>query len=132
MAEQELTPKSKQELQGQEQTRAGHTYVPEVDIAETSEGLWLWADMPGVDEHSVEVNLVDGVLSIEGRVSLKDYEKLAPVYTEYNIGNYLRRFTVSADIDANGIKAHMRDGVLDLELPKSARAKPRRINITTS
>ena len=88
--------------------------------------------MPGVDEKAVEVNLAEGVLSIEGGVSLKEYENLAPVYTEYNIGNYLRRFTVSEDIDVDNIKARMTNGVLELELPKSARAKLRRINIATS
>ena len=56
--------KRKQELAGQEQTRPGHTYVPDVDICETADSLWLWADMPGVDENSVEVNLAEGVLSI--------------------------------------------------------------------
>jgi HSP20 family molecular chaperone IbpA len=132
MTEQEQTVKQKQELAGGEQTRPGRTYVPEVDICETADSLWLWADMPGVDQHSVDVNLADGVLSIEGRVSLQEYENLSPVYTEYNIGNYLRRFTVTADIDAEHIKARMNNGVLELELPKSARAKPRRINITTS
>jgi HSP20 family protein len=132
MAEKELAPKGKQELQGEEQTRPGRTFVPDVDICETTDGLWLWADMPGVDEKAVEVNLAEGVLSIEGTVSLKEYENLAPVYTEYNIGNYLRRFTVSEDIDVDNIKARMTDGVLELELPKSARAKPRRINIATS
>ncbi|MFI5394229.1 MAG: Hsp20/alpha crystallin family protein [Candidatus Binatia bacterium] len=124
--------KQKQELAGGEQTRPGRTYVPEVDICETADSLWLWADMPGVDQHSVDVNLADGVLSIEGRVSLQEYENLSPVYTEYNIGNYLRRFTVTADIDADHIKARMNNGVLELELPKSARAKPRRINIATN
>jgi HSP20 family protein len=130
MAEKELTTKGKQELQGEEQTRPGRTYVPDVDICETADSLWLWADMPGVDEQAVQVNLAEGILSIEGDVSLKDYESLVPVYTEYNIGNYLRRFTVSQDIDVDNIKARMTDGVLELELPKSARAKPRRINIT--
>ncbi len=130
MTEQELAVKHKQEVAGQEQTRPGHTYVPDVDICETPDSLWLWADMPGVDEQSVEVHLADGMLSIEGRVSLKDYAELAPVYTEYNIGNFLRRFTVSADIDAEHIKARMKDGVLELELPKSAQAKPRRIPVS--
>jgi HSP20 family protein len=130
MAEKELTTKGKQELQGEEQTRPGRTYVPDVDICETADSLWLWADMPGVDEQAVQVNLAEGILSIEGDVSLKDYESLVPVYTEYNIGNYLRRFTVSQDIDVDNIKARMTDGVLEIELPKSARAKPRRINIT--
>jgi HSP20 family protein len=132
MTEQELAVKNKQELAGQEQTRPGRTYVPDVDICETADSLWLWADMPGVDENSVEIHLADGALSIEGRVSVKEYQDLVPVYTEYNIGNYLRRFTVSADIDAEHIKARMRDGVLELELPKSARAKPRRISISTN
>ena len=132
MTERELSVKSKQELQGEEQTRPGRTFVPDVDICEAADGLWLWADMPGVDEKSVEVNLANGVLSIEGQVSLKEYEDLTPVYTEYNIGNYLRRFTLSEDIDADNIKARMDNGVLELELPKSARAKPRHIKITMS
>jgi HSP20 family protein len=129
MTPQELSVRNKQELKGEEHTRAGHTYLPDVDICETQDSLWLWADMPGVDEGSIEVNLADGVLSIEGRVSLQDYEKLAPVYTEYNIGNYLRRFTVSSDIDTDHIKARMVNGVLELELPKAESAKPRRISV---
>jgi HSP20 family protein len=132
MTPQELSVRTKQELKGEEQTRAGRTYVPDVDICETPNSLWLWADMPGVDEQSIQVNLAEGVLSIEGHVSLRDYENLSPVYTEYNIGNYARRFTLSSDIDAERIKARMTNGVLELELPKAERAKPRRIPISAS
>ncbi|MFN8624642.1 MAG: Hsp20/alpha crystallin family protein [Candidatus Binatia bacterium] len=131
MTEQEVAVKHKQEVAGQEQTRPGHTYIPDVDICETPDSLWLWADLPGVDERSVEVHLANGVLSIEGRVSLQEYAELAPVYTEYNIGNFQRRFTVSTAVDVEHIKARMNNGVLELELPKSAQAKPRRITITT-
>lgn len=130
MTPQELSVKAKQELKGDEQTRAGRTYVPDVDICESADGLWLWADMPGVDEQSIQINLADGVLSIEGRVALGDYENLAPVYTEYNIGNYSRRFTLSNDVDTDRIKARMTNGVLELEIPKAERAKPRRIPIS--
>ena len=49
-----------------------------------------------------------------------------------NVGNYLRRFTVSADINVEHIKARMNNGVLEIELPKSERAKPRRIVISTN
>jgi len=129
MTPQELSVRNKQELKGEEQTRAGRTYLPEVDICETQDSVWLWADMPGVDEGSIEVKLADGVLSIEGQVSLQDYENLAPVYTEYNVGNYLRRFAVSSDIDADQIKASMANGVLKVELPKAESAKPRRIPV---
>ncbi|MBP1774060.1 MAG: heat shock protein Hsp20 [candidate division NC10 bacterium] len=129
MTPQELSVRNKQELKGEEQTRAGRTYLPDVDICETQDSVWLWADMPGVDEGSIEVKLADGVLSIEGQVSLQDYENLAPVYTEYNVGNYLRRFAVSSDIDADQIKASMANGVLKVELPKAESAKPRRIPV---
>ncbi len=132
MANQELTPREKQELTRDEQTRPGRTYVSDVDIYETTDSLWLWADMPGVDEHSLEVNVADGVLSIAGRVALQDYDNLTPVYTEYNVGNYARRFTLSNEIEAERIKARMTNGVLELELPKAERTKPRRITVTAS
>jgi HSP20 family protein len=132
MTPQELSVRSKQEVAGEEQTRPGRTYMPEVDICETRDSLWLWADMPGVDKDAIEVKLADGVLSIEGRVSVKDYENLSPVYTEYNVGNYARRFSVSPDVDAERIKARMSNGVLVLELPKTERAKPRKIEVAVA
>ena len=132
MTPQEISVQTKQELKGDEPTRAGRTYVPYVDICETPDSLWLWADMPGADEESIQVNLVDDVLSIQAHVAIKEYENLSPVYTEYNIGNYARRFSLSSDIDADRIKARMTNGVLELELPKGERAKPRRIPISVS
>ena len=113
----------------EEHTRPGRTYRPKVDICESEEGLWLWADMPGVDEHSVVVRLDDDVLSIEGRVSTEEYENLTPAYTEYNVGNFVHRFRVGADIDPDRISAKMQAGVLELQLEKQERAKPRRIEI---
>ena len=97
-----------------------------------ADSLWLWADMPGVDEQSVKVDLADGVLSIEGHVSLKDYENLTPVYTEYNVGNFVRRLSLSDDIDAERIKARIANGVLEIELPKAERLKPRSIPVSAS
>lgn len=132
MADKELATYKKQEVAGNEQTRPGRTYVPDVDIYETPESLWLRADMPGVDEQSIEVNVNEGVLSIEGRVIVKDYENLSPVYTEYNVGNYARRFTLANTIDVERISARMKNGVLELELPKAEKAKPRRIAISAS
>ncbi|HEY2388495.1 MAG TPA: Hsp20/alpha crystallin family protein [Candidatus Binatia bacterium] len=132
MTEQELNVREKQEASAQEGTRAGRTYVPDVDIYETADSMYLWADMPGVEEKSLNVRLDDGVLTIEGQVVLKEYEHLAPVYTEYKVGNYERRFTVSRDVDADKIAARLTNGVLALELPKAERAKPRQITINRS
>jgi HSP20 family protein len=132
MTTQELAPKEKQELQDKEPTRPGRTFVPDVDIREDEHGLWLWADMPGVGPEDVEVELHDNVLRIEGRVSLQDYQGLTPIYTEYNVGNYLRRFTLAhaEHFDRDKISARLVNGVLEVKLPKAEKAKPRRIPVS--
>jgi HSP20 family molecular chaperone IbpA len=130
MTEQEISLRNKQEVSREEPTRPGRTYQPDVDIYETPERLWLWVDMPGVDEKSINVDLANGVLTIEGAVALDDYNELTPVYTEYNVGNYQRRFSISSDIDLDAIEARTATGVLELELPKAERARPRKISVT--
>lgn len=131
MATQELTPKDKQEVQGTEQVRPGRYYVPDVDIFEGSDGLYLRADVPGVQPDKVSVELEDGVLTIQGEVTLQDYDGLTPVYSEYRVGNFLRRFNLpdSYRYDADRIVAKLTDGVLEVHLPKAESAKPRRITV---
>jgi HSP20 family protein len=115
-----------------EHTQAGRTYVPNVDICETDTALWLWADVPGVDEKSIEVRLEDGRLLIEGRVGLEEYESLTPLYTEYNVGNFVRSFRINNEIDTERITAKLAHGVLQLELPKAGRAIARRVAVNVS
>lgn len=131
MTHQELSVRPKQEV-SEEQTRAGLAFLPDVDIYETKDSLWLTADMPGVDEKSVQVNLNDGVLTIEATVTLDDYQDISPVYSEYRVGNYRRRFNVSNQVDGDRIKGRMVNGALHLELPKAEAAKPRRITISAT
>jgi HSP20 family protein len=134
MADQELTPKEKQEVADKEQTRPGRYFVPDTDIYEDAQGLHLAADMPGVDQSNVEVELDDNVLTLQGRVDLSGYEGVSPVYTEYNVGHYLRRFTLAdaSIFDRDAIKARMVNGVLEVEIPKSAKAKLRRIPVSAN
>ena len=129
MPEQEIATREKQQVQGTEQTRPGRYFMPDVDIYEDDDSLHLWADMPGVSEKDVDVILKDGVLTITGRVSTASYDKLAPLYSEYNVGNYVRQFTLNEQIDESRIKARMRNGVLQVELPKHEQAKPRKIQV---
>ena len=126
MTTQELTPKEKQELNEKEHLRPGRTYVPEVDIREDDQALWLWADMPGVTQDQVEVELHDDVLRLEGRVATQDYDGPTPIYTEYNVGNYLRRFTLSnaQHFDRDRISARLDNGVLSVKLPRPSRRSP--------
>jgi HSP20 family protein len=131
MTQQEIAAQEKRAVQGQEKTRAGRFFLPVVDIQEFNDSLKLYADMPGVKQSDVEVTLNGGTLTIVGTVSTDAYQKLAPLYTEYNVGNYFRQFELNEDIDAQRINATMRDGVLELTLPKSERARPRRIEVNS-
>jgi HSP20 family molecular chaperone IbpA len=127
----ELTVKQESDVR-EEETRPGRTYVPNVEIRETDDALWLWADMPGVAQNSVDVRLENGVLSIEGEVQMDDYADLAPAYTEYNVGNFRRTFRLSTAIDAEHIEAKMNGGVLELHIPKAEEARPQRIPISVN
>jgi HSP20 family molecular chaperone IbpA len=131
MTTNELAARDKQELTGLEQVRPGKHYVPQVDIYEDADGLRFWAEMPGVDPQAVTVELEDDVLTLRGEVSLKDYEELSPVYTEYNVGHFLRRFTVpdGGRFDQERISARLVDGVLEVALPRAEKSKPRRIAV---
>jgi HSP20 family molecular chaperone IbpA len=124
---QEIVKQSVNETEG---TRPGRTYRPNADIGEKPDGVWLAVDVPGVDQNSVEVELNDGVLTIEGRVALDAYEDLTPVYSEYNVGNFERRFRVSNRVEPKGIQARIEHGVLHLFLPKPEEARPRTIAVT--
>ncbi len=129
MANVEVGHETKRPVSSEEQTRPDRSYRPNVDILETAEGLRLWADVPGVDEAGIDVELVDDVLTIRGRISTADYEALLPAYTEYSVGNYEARFRLSDTIDGARISAKLANGVLELTLPKVETAKPRRIQI---
>lgn len=125
--EQEIATREKQQVEGAEKTRPGRYYTPEVDICEYEDMLRLWADMPGVSEKDVDVMLRDNMLTITGMVSASMYDELSPLYTEYNVGNYYRQFVLNEQIDESRIRARMRNGVLEVELPKREQAKPRKI-----
>lgn len=114
-----------------ERIRNVKTFVPRVDIYETKNSLVLVADMPGVDERTVDVELEKNVLTIAGRV---DAEKSAQgmLYSEYETGDYERAFTLSDEIDRDKIAATVKNGVLRLELPKAEKAKPKKIAITAA
>ena len=127
----ELTVKQESDV-NEEETRPGRTYVPNVEIRETDDAMWLWADMPGVSQDSVGISLESGVLSIQGQVQTDDYTDLTPAYTEYNVGNFKRSFTLATVIDTEHIEAKMRSGVLELRLPKAEEARPHRIPISVT
>ncbi|MDR4503928.1 MAG: Hsp20/alpha crystallin family protein [Candidatus Scalindua sp.] len=113
-----------------ERTVQGKYYVPKTDIAETEKNLVVTMDVPGVRKENVNITLENNNLEVDAKIDFSPYEKLNPVYTEYNVGHYTRSFTVSNIIDTKNIDANLTDGVLTLTLPKAPEALPRKIEIT--
>jgi HSP20 family protein len=112
-----------------ERTWARRMYSPQVDIVERKEDIVVTADMPGVDEKSVDINLEKNVLTIYGRVDDERFEKYQPLHTEYGIGDYQRVFTLSDEIDRDKIQASVKNGVLKVVLPKAEAVKSRKIAV---
>jgi HSP20 family protein len=121
----------KQELAeaGAERTRDRLAFVPRADIYETEEAIVVVADLPGVDETSVDVTLEDNVLTINGDVETYEPEGYGLSISEYRVGDYVRAFTLSDQIDREGIEASVKDGVLRLHLPKVTEARRHKIAI---
>ena len=103
---------------GAERTRESACFVPRADIYETNDVITVVADMPGVDENSVDITLEQNVLSINGYTAPLEPEGYRLAYAEYRVGDYQRRFTISDQIDRDKIEATVKDGVLQLHLPK--------------
>lgn len=126
----EKDPQKTQNTAVTERIRNVKTFVPRVDIYETKEALFLIADMPGVDEKTVDVELEKNILTISGRVENGKVKDHSLVFSEYEVGDYERSFTVSDEIDREKIKAMVKQGVLRLELPKAEKVKPKKIAIS--
>ncbi|MDX1614930.1 MAG: Hsp20/alpha crystallin family protein [Candidatus Promineifilaceae bacterium] len=112
---------------GTERTRMTETFIPSVDIYETEDTVFLLADMPGVDDESIDITLEKNVLTIRGEVEAQSPDEHEPAYSEYRVGDYERTFTLSDEVDRDRIEATMKNGVLRLRLPKAEEAKTRKI-----
>lgn len=99
-----------------------------VDILETDDELYLFADMPGVLPDDVDVRFENGELAVHGRRSPSHADKQRVLW-EAEAPGYFRTFRVTERVDADKIEADLKDGVLKLRLPKAEAAKPRRIAV---
>lgn len=103
-------------------------WVPAMDIVEKDNLLLLTAELPGLEEKDVEINLEDGVLTISGekQAERKEADKEADFYLwERRFGSFRRSFTLPRNVDAEKITAEFRNGVLTVKLPKAVETKPK-------
>jgi HSP20 family protein len=129
----EIEAREKQELET-EGTRPGYAFRPDVDILEREDAFVIHADLPGVTEESVDIRVDKGVLTLDAHSAHEHEEEEEDdeqnaIHLEYRTGSYHRQFRISEKIDATAVSGKMKDGVLELVLPKMAQHQPRRVNV---
>lgn len=129
MADTQVQNREGQEVNKTQTAGTDAIYLPNVDIVETGDHIRLLANMPGVDQHAVDVTVENNVLTIEGQAYREEPEGYQMVGCEYGMGKYRRDFTLSTDVDTEKIKARMKHGVLELTIPKREEVKAKKIQI---
>lgn len=108
-------------------------WTPSADISETDTAYVIKAEIPGVNKEDVKVTLENGMLTIQGERKMEKEEKGKKFHRiERSYGSFMRSFRVPDDADESAVKAEFKDGVLNVTLTKSAKAKPKSINVSVS
>ena len=98
--------------------------APAVDVGETEKGYEVTAELPGMNESNIDVKVADGVLTIKGEKKEEKEEKKTDYYvSERRYGSFQRSFTVPAGVDVEKIEAQFKNGILTVQMPKSAQAQ---------
>jgi HSP20 family protein len=105
-------------------------WMPAMDLLETDDDFVLRADLPGMTESDVNVELEDNVLTISGERKSEQEEKREGFYrVERAFGSFSRSLTLPQGVDPDAVNASFDKGVLEVRVPKPERRKPRRISI---
>lgn len=103
--------------------------APAIDIYEEENSYFLKAQMPGLNKEDLKIKVEDDSLLIMGKIDSKENSESQYIFKESCDGNYFRKIKISDQIDAENISASYENGELLVELPKTEKAKPRKIEI---
>lgn len=104
-------------------------FVPATDIYESPKAILLRCDMPGVANEDLEITLENKVLSVSGRQRGDVPQDAGGNTCEYLTGVYRRSFNINRDVDETGIAASLKNGVLEIELPKAREGQALKIPV---
>jgi len=110
-------------------TQSAPAMIPNVDVVEDDAGITISADLPGVPKDKLLLRIEGESLQIEGELVSDAPEGMEAIYAEVRLPRYRRAFTLSRELDTEKINASMKDGVLNLRIPKAEHAQPRRIEV---
>ena len=105
-------------------------WVPAMDLTEADDHFVLRADLPGLGEDDVSIEIQDSTLTISGERKAEHEERQRGWYrVERSFGRFSRSLTLPEGVDADAVEAHFDKGVLEVRIPKPAERKPRRVAI---
>jgi HSP20 family protein len=111
---------------------AGTAFAPAFEVKETKEGFVFTADLPGVAEKDLQVQLSENRLSISGKRESEKTEQGDTFYTsERSYGSFTRSFTLPEGVDRDKLRAELKNGVLSVTAPKRPEAQPKKINVAS-
>ena len=105
-------------------------FAPSLDLEESKDGFVIHVDVPGVSQNDVKVTLLGDTLSIRGERKQVEVQSDHQVHrSERRYGSFERSFRLGVPVRADGVTATVRDGVLEVRVPKAEEAKTREITI---
>ncbi len=112
---------------------ANTDWTPATNITESETGYAVVMELPGVSADDVSIEIKDNILDVHGTKTVAEpAEGQRRARSERRSGNFGRKFEFSTSVDADGISAEFRHGLLTIQLPKSEKVLPRKINIKSS
>ncbi len=111
--------------------RSLRRWIPAMDLSETEQEFVLRADLPGLDESDVNIELEDNVLTVSGERKSEHEERKEGYYrVERASGKFSRSLTLPEGVDPEKIDASFENGVLEVHIPKPEQRKPHKVTIT--
>lgn len=108
----------------------GNRWLPEVDITEEKDHILVKADLPGMKQEDIAVEVEDDILTIKGERKQETEKKEGQAHRiERSYGRFLRSFSLPSNVDASKVNAAYKNGVLEVTLPKKESAKPKQIKV---
>ena len=115
------------------QTEQGRRWVPPMDLVEADDHFVLKADLPGLSEGDVNIEVQDGALTISGERTAEHEQRERGFYRiERAFGSFNRSLSLPDGVDPDRIEASFSHGVLEVRIPKPEARKPRRIEISST
>ncbi len=103
---------------------------PAVDIFENGHAITVLADLPGVSEQGLTLEVDDSTLTIQGDIDIDMPDGMRSLHADVRATRYRRAFTLSSELDTSAIQASLKDGLLSVNIPKREEVRPRRIEIS--